>query len=369
MLRVVARLDRNIFEPIVLLPVEGPLVGMLNQAGIQVHIFPALKIITRSVFKSPRFLLWLAGFIPSAVQLACLMRRLRIDIVHTNTGVICSSAIAAWLARAPHICHIREWFQEFSFLWKPYSFYILHFSDRVICVSGAIAAQFVPSSKIEVVHDGFDSSEFNPLSEEEKSRSRLNFGFHPAEWIVGTVGRVKFVRKGQEVLLEALGILKNQGVEMRCLIAGGSPPGAEEQLPLMKALAVKLGLDRQVVFCGELLDTRPAYASINVFVLPSAQPEPFGGVVMEAMGHGLPVIGTAIGGTTEQIEDQVTGFWVEPRNPLDLSGKLLALYKDRELCSRMGKAGRQRLMEHFSLEKTVPRLQEIYMDVRKQAGR
>ena len=84
---------------------------------------------------------------------------------------------------------------------------------------------------------------------------------------------------------------------------------------------------------------------MDLFVLPSAQPEPFGGVVMEAMGMGLPVIATQIGGSLEQVADGVTGYLVPPSDPLALADRLEPLLRNADLRAAMGNAGRLRPVE------------------------
>jgi glycosyltransferase involved in cell wall biosynthesis len=222
--RLVARLDRSRFTPMVLLPEDGPLRQMLEKSGCKVFIQPSLRIITRSVIKSPKIIAFLAGFVFSALKTVSLIRREKIDLVHTNTGVIVSSALAARFAGVPHIWHIRDWFQEFGPLWKPYSRYILALSSRVLCVSKPIAGQFPASPKISVLNNGFDLAEFPPVSENERIAARKRFGFTPEDLVVGTVGRIKFIRKGQEFLLRAVALLKERNVRIKCLLAGGVPP-------------------------------------------------------------------------------------------------------------------------------------------------
>ena len=102
---------------------------------------------------------------------------------------------------------------------------------------------------------------------------------------------------------------------------------------------------------------------MDVFVLPSAQPEPFGGVVLEAMALQLPVVATAIGGTPEQVVSGVTGFLVPPADPDALAKKLQALCKDPALCSQMGRAGRARIGAHLSLNQTAQGVASIYRQV------
>lgn len=363
LLRLCRRLKGSEFLPKVLLPEEGALGEMLRREGVEVLIFPRLRIITRSVLKSWRFFPWLLGFLPSVWRMVRLLKEHQISLVHTNTGVICSSALAARWAGVPHLWHIRDWFQEFGPLWMPYSRYILRMSDRVVCVSQAIARQFPPSDKVMVLNNGFDLAEFPPITQQERQSSREKWSLPQDALVVGVVGRIKFVRKGQEVLIEAMAKLAPKSVPVFAILAGGNPPGAEDQLGKMQALAQSLGVQDRVVFTGELTDPRPAYAAMDIFVLPSAQPEPFGGVVMEAMAYELPIIGTAIGGTTDQVEESQTGFLVPPQDSSALAEKLEMLLGSDDLRRTLGQAGRTRVQARFSMDSFFQSLTDLYTNL------
>lgn len=360
LLRLAQRLDRSRFTPIVLLPEKGPLQNLLADSGIEVLIFPRLRVITRSVLRSPSLLPWLLGFVPSAQALARLAREKNIALIHTNTGVICNSALAARFAGIPHIWHIRDWFQEFGPLWKPYSRYILALSKKVLCVSRAIAGQFPPSPKIKVLNNGIDLSEFPPITPQERLEARNAFGFSESDLVAGTVGRLKFFRKGQEFLIQAAAQLQAQGKPLKLILAGGPAPGAEDHFERMRQLAGQLGLADRVVFTGEIANPRPAYAAMDLFALPSAQSEPFGGVVMEAMSLGLPIIGTNIGGTPDQIADGETGILVPPADPDRLASAIEKLLADSQLRLSMGRGGRSRVQKEFPISAMVERLEKIY---------
>lgn len=358
LLRLVCRLKEHGLEPAVLLPCEGPLADLLRNTAIKVLIDPSLRVITRPVLASWRLVPWLTGFLPSAFGLARLIKHEKIDIVHTNTGVIVSSGLAARIARCPHVWHIRDWFQEFGPLWKPYSRYILSHAARIFCVSKAIAEQFPDSEKIEVLNNGFDLGEFPEISAEERAAARAQWGIAADEFVVGSVGRIKFKRKGQEFLLRAAGILRDRGINICCLVAGGPPPGAERQLEEMRKLSEELGV--RAVFTGELANAREAYASMDVLALPSAQPEPFGGVVMEAMALGLPVVGTKIGGTVDQIADNETGFLVPPGDPSAMAAGIERLALNEEQRKLMGTAGRRRVADKFGIRAMSQRIISAY---------
>lgn len=356
--RLCGRLNREKFEPLVLLPENGPLTSLLRAAGAEVAVFPQLRVITRSVLGSLRLLPWMLGFLPSAFRLARLLRKWEIRLVHTNTGVICSSALAARLAGLPHVWHIRDWFQEFGPLWIPYARYILALSSRVICVSRPIAEQFPHSPKIAVVNNGFDLAEFPEISPSERADARAKWGIAEGEFVAATVGRIKFVRKGQEFLLQAAAELSSRGQEVTCLLAGGAAPGAESHVDRMRQFATSVAVKALLV--GELRNPRPAYAAADVLVLPSAQPEPFGGVVMEAMALGLPVVGTALGGTCEQVVDGTTGFLVPPSDPQALAESIARLAADPQLRRRMGTEARERVRTRFSLSSMVQQVESLY---------
>jgi glycosyltransferase involved in cell wall biosynthesis len=360
LLRLAQRLDHSRFTPLVLLPERGPLQNLLADSGIEVLIFPRLRVITRPILRSPSLLPWLLGFTPSAQALARIARERNIDLIHTNTGVICNSALAARFAGIPHIWHIRDWFQEFGPLWKPYSRYILALSKKVLCVSRAIAGQFPPSPKIEVLNNGIDLSEFPPITTDERHASRHAHGFTSDDLVVGTVGRIKFHRKGQETLLQTAAQLQAEGKKIKVLLTGGPAPGAEDHFHRMHRLAADLGIAENVVFTGELANTRPSYAAMDIFVLPSAQPEPFGGVVMEAMSLGLPVIGTNIGGTPDQIAEGETGFLIPPSDPKALAQALARLIENPRLRESMGRASRTRIETRFPISETIRNIETHY---------
>jgi glycosyltransferase involved in cell wall biosynthesis len=128
----------------------------------------------------------------------------------------------------------------------------------------------------------------------------------------------------------------------------------------MRAIARDAGLDQEVIFTGELADPRPAYAAMDIAVLPSAQPEPFGGVVMEAMCMSMPVVATNVGGSIEQVADGETGFLVPPADPAALADKLERLVRDAALRQRFGEAGRKRIVERFTLRGMVDKIVRVY---------
>ncbi len=359
LLRLLRVLDRNRFEPLVVVPENGPLVSKLRELEVEIFVLTNLTIITRDVFHSWRLIPFFLNVPRSVLALWRLIKRRRINVVHTNTGVVIAAALAARLAGVPHIWHIRDSFQEFSATWRIYSAFIQGISDRVIAVSDAVARQFQGSTKVEVIHNGLPPDEFafdRPLLRHE---FRAAWKILPERIVVSCIGRIKLIRKGQENLIAALDLLKARGMEVTCMIVGSTSPGNESHLTQLKAQVKNAALDN-VVFTGELADPQSVYAASDLVVLPSALPEPFGGVVLEAMANGLPVIATNIGGSPEQVTDGVTGFLVPPADPRALADKLAVLIENAQLRARMGMAAKERIASTFPLSETKERLEAIY---------
>jgi glycosyltransferase involved in cell wall biosynthesis len=360
LLRLASRLPARGIEPVVILPEFGPLSDALRSAGVAVHVQSGLSVITREIYKSaPSVARFLGGIPRSAFQIARVARATRADLIHTNTGVIVSPALASQICGIPHLWHIRDSFQEFGRLWSIYERYIRRLSSRVVCVSSAVAAQFCHDPSVIVVNNGFPLEEFAVDRAQLRREFRLLHGFGDDEVVIGVVGRIKFLRKGQEFAVEAIKRLSDAGIRCRLAIVGGTALGNEDHEGRLRELVDRIGLEG-VVFTGELQDTRPAYAGIDVLVLPSAQPEPFGGVVIEGMAMGLPVVATSLGGSVDQVEHDVTGFLVPPADPAALAAALKPLVTDAHLRASMGAAGLQRMMTHFDIDQMIQRLLQVY---------
>jgi len=358
LLRWIKSMDRTRFEPLVVLPEEGPLKKLIEAEKVQVILHSRLSICTRPVFYSWRIILFLLNYPVSVFFLWRLIRQRRIDLVYTNTGVIVSPALAARLAGVPHIWHIREWFQEFEQIWRAFSWYIRTFSRKIIAISNAVAGQFEPRDKVVVVFDAFSMEACPTLSGDLRHEFRARHALGE-DFVVGCVGRIKFVRKGQEVLVKATAMLKQRDRLVKALIVGAPFPANEEHLTRLKKMVKELGVENQFVFTGELADPRPAYMAMDVLAMTSIQPEPFGGVTNEAMSLGLPVIATNIGGSLDQVVDGLTGLLVAPGDPAALADAIEKLMSHPELRRQMGAAAVERVRNYFSPEGMVGKIEQV----------
>jgi len=368
MLRVLRELFAAGERPIVVLPERGPLEEKLAAIPIERVFDSSLSVITRRAVSPLRLPLLVLRLPVSVLRLRRLIRRRSVRLVHTNSGVIFSPALAARLAGVPHIWHVRESFREFGALWKPYSKYVTRFSHRVVAISRAVAEQFPEATNVVVIYDGIRIPWSGSEADEARGHFRELYGLASTDLVVGCVGRIKFGRKGQEHLVRAASILERRGVRAKYLMVGTTSPGSEEHLPRLHRLIASEGVGDNFVFTGDLADPWPAYAAMDVLVLPSAQQEPFGLVVTEAMASARPVVATSPGGAAEQVVDGETGYLVPLGDELALVDRLATLLSDAALRQAMGLRGLARVREQFSLGTTVACLQTLYREAAGEAA-
>ena len=103
--------------------------------------------------------------------------------------------------------------------------------------------------------------------------------------------------------------------------------------------------------------------SIDIAVVPSTEPEPFGMVAIEAMLAKKPVIAANHGGLTEIVISGETGLLFEPQNPNELANALESLLNNSEKREKYGLAGYKRAVEHFSLQSHVNKFEAIFEDI------
>jgi glycosyltransferase involved in cell wall biosynthesis len=154
--------------------------------------------------------------------------------------------------------------------------------------------------------------------------------------------------KGTKVLLEALDLIRNAVPGVRFAFAGRGEIG----LPVRDDV-YRLGeLPHPVVLS--------LYGAADVVVSPSVWPEPLSRVIIEAMHFGRPVVATDVGGSSEAVENDVTGLLVPANDAGALGGAIVALLRDRSRRERMGQAARTRLAAVFGEDKVVSALLDAY---------
>lgn len=360
LLHLVSHLDQERFAPIVVLPEAGPLIPALEAAGAEVHIQP-LCVLHRTAdpFYWMRFLLRIPQ---SARALRNLIRTRDVRLIHSNTSHVLDGSFAAYLTRAPHVWHIREIHTGLSRVGRWLSCWMRASSQAIFAVSRASQAAFFPGRvddpKLHIIYDGIDVTRFHP--ERQGAAIRAEFGLAADTPLAGVVGRIAHW-KGHRAFLDAAAWVYRRCPEARFLVVGDAV--TEGDLALKQALQSqvhRLGLEEAVIFTGVREDVPEIMAALDVHVLPSEMPEPWGLVVLEAMASGLPVIATRQGGPLEMVVDGVTGHLVPPNDAEAMGQAMLALFENPEQARAMGQAGRARCESMFTLERAARDMMAVY---------
>ena len=164
-------------------------------------------------------------------------------------------------------------------------------------------------------------------------------------------------RKGVPVFIEAIDGLP-PGLNIHVLMAGTIMDS-----PLHRALVAKNSYAENIHLYGFLERMPWILKGVDVSVLPSLKREGLSRAMLEAMIAGVVPIVTNSGGSPELIEKDVSGFIVEPGDPVVIREKILELYNDREKHARMSAAAKQRVLTEFTIEKTARETFAVYRDV------
>ena len=305
------------------------------------------------------------------VQLVRLMRRESYDVVHTyNATPGLLGRLAARVAGVPIILHHQAGWTvgEDSPLLERVLFTSLEYlgalaGTRSICVSRAEALEgrrlhTAPSSRLVTICNGIDPRPFLSLdgrAARESSLSRL--GIAGDALVIGSSSRLA-PDKDIESLVRSLGHLSQLLADTPTvlLIAGQGPERAR-----LEALASSLGVADRVRFLGFQSDIRGFLSALDVFVIPTLR-EGLSISLLEAMAAAKPIVASAIPHNREVIEDGVTGLVVPTSNPLAIARAIAGFATNPELARVCAQAARQRVLDQYTLERTLEETWALYRD-------
>ena len=365
LLDLLRHLDRKEYDPIVCFPSDGKLAWELGRMGIETKMisYPAaISALSRENWNQslPQFLLAPWYLLPTLVKMTTFVRRKDIDLIVTN-GIKCHliGSMIASVTRSKLIWHVRD-LMEAGWLRLILCSMGRFFPNRIITNSDAVGRFFVNGGRSETVYNGVDLAQFN--SERDGKRARSEFHVRKHAKLIGAIGHFAPL-KGYEELLGAVREVVGAGFNVTLVLVGECIyPHSKSYKEKLLSLVDSTGLKERVIFTGFREDIPELLASFDLFVLPSRS-EGFGRVNLEAMAMGKPVISTSVGGIPEVVLDGVTGILVPPGDSHALSRAIMRLLDDPHLRESMGREGRKRVEERFTLQGHVQRIQELYRDV------
>jgi len=310
----------------------------------------------------------LLKLIPAARRIKEIIASENIDLVHTNNSVTAVGAFAAWLAKKPHVWHVRESFgvdRQFEpILGDKISYWLIKkLSHEIICNS-AYTSELFEEFQIHhlIIPNGLDLYEFSkkPVKGNElRSKYRIDKG----ALVIGMVGNLGTELKRHDIFLALAGELAITFPNLKFIVFGKSKNlDQTAYTKRLRSLAQELNLENKVIWAG--FEDQPAAImnSMDIMVHP-ALTEGSGRVVMEAMAAGIPVVAMRSGGVKELIHDGETGFLLEPGNIDKMATKIKMLLECEDLRKKIGDNARKYANEHFSDQATMDAIVKVYQNI------
>ena len=354
---VLPRLDPNRFDvSLVCLREPGPLAGALERAGIAVDCIPFAR-----------------RWDPVALgRLAGLMRRRRIDVVHSH--MYRSNVPAAVAARIAGVAHV--WAQVHNVnTWetarqRAVDRFLCRWREGIIAVSENVRRDVIDQlrvspEKVRLLYNGVDLQRFG--SGEGREAIRMELGADPEDVVFLMAGRmVEQKRPGDFLELARYFLAKERepgdGKATRFWFLGDGP-----KLEDLRRAAESLPMSESLRFLGRRDDVERVMAGADVFVMCSVK-EGFSNALLEAMASGLAIIATGVGGNAEALGEGEAGLIVPPLDPSALRRAAGRIVPDSALRRTLSEKAKHRV-KAFSLETMVRSVEDLYEESAGDRGR
>ena len=336
LLYLLENMDRRRYSPEVVVwsyEKDVPHVSRLRDLGVPLH--PISATLSR---------------ITKLMALRQIIRRIRPALIHSYSSY---TNLAAWSAalgtKTQAIGAVRSGLLEAQketgpLLAKLNGRWPRHqiFNNRAAAKLAMDSHRYFTPKHLFMVRNGIDLKRFPSVQPSSRKRAH----------VVG-VGTLLPVKRWDR-LLRAADILRQQGHDFLLRIVGDGPLRA-----FLLQEVNKLGLTACVEFPG-YRDDIPAILADATFVVHTSDSEGCPNVIMEAMACGRAVVATDVGDTPDLIENKKTGFVVPRENEAMLVRRMATLIADRELCCLMGRAGRIKAEQEFSLDRLIAETFTLY---------
>lgn len=301
-----------------------------------------------------------ASIAKSGRTLARVIEERQIDLVHTTMyPAALYVGVASRLTGRPQIWH-EHGIKRIHPVNRPIYRWVGRTCTRVIGPSDAVGAPIIATGvdpeKVQTIYNGIDLRAFD-LGALDRPAMRRSLSLDESTYGIGLFGQM-LPHKGHVTLIEAARAIRERFPSARFFLVG-----ALENPPYEASLRSRLdeaGLTPAFTFTGWRKDVASVMAAMDVVVVPTLTPEPAALTLMEAMALERPLVASRTGGTAELVLDGRTGLLFAPGDAAALAAHVGTILADCRLAERLGRAGRQRMQERFSLDRHVAEIAELY---------
>ena len=337
---------------------DGKFMDKLKEMNVKILILPYYRWIERKniyvrwILYKLRWNIWgNKRNKKSAHIIAQYVYKNNIDIIHSNSSVIDIGIRVKKIVPIKHIMHLRE-FGDLDFNMTPFISYNSLFkkmnegTDKFICISKAIYKHYklLQKEKKVIVYNGVSKS--NLILKEKKYENIIHI------IIAARISK----EKGQDIAIKAIQILIKRKIKnIRLYLAGAG------------IIQIPRGCEKYIKHLGFVDNISEIRSDMDIEIVCS-KAEAFGRVTIEAMLGGLVVVGSNSGGTSELIQDRITGLLFENGNPIDLANKIEYLINNRKDMYNIAKSGQQYAISKFYIERCADEIDKIYNELISISG-
>lgn len=354
---LVTSMPQSRYRYLVALPQHGPLVFRLNCRGAQVELvsMESWRWWVKTPERALKFWLTIPLQMISLARWVKYLRARKPDIVHFNINRLIEPVIAARLLKIPSVMHFRDIPSIISYrfaLGMGVFYRLMNMTDCWIANSSATKKDIRTFAKrpIVTVPNGVDLTLFDRMVEAQKSDIKSD-GRHFVVMVAGLVPS-----KNHEAYLKLAERIHKRRDDIHFLIAGDGSPSYKAKL---RQRVQDLGIGEHVKFLG-FVENIPELLSSMALLIHTMVGESFGRVFIEAMAARLPVVAFKSGGAEDIVVEGQTGLLVPPGDLDAMEGAVRRLLDNPALRKQMGKAGRRRVENHFTIDQHCRAVSSVY---------
>jgi glycosyltransferase involved in cell wall biosynthesis len=344
-----SKLNKQKFETIVVYSKGGRLIKEFEDIGIRVELFD-----TKSKLN-----------LCEVLYLYRLIKIHKIDIVQTHgLRVDFFGFLASKLAGVPHIItrhvalshHLIGKFRKR--LYMGFDNRALKAAAKIITVSkivedDLVLHQGINRDKIVTIYNGVDLGKFSKVPPQITIKMREEFGIDSGKQVIGMIAQLTNW-KGIHYFVRAMPLILERCPNAVFLLVGDG-----EERKSLETMVQTLGISSYVRFAGFRREIPEIISIMNISVLSSLR-EGLPNVLLESMAMCKPVVATDVGGVSELVINNKTGFLVQPRDSATLADAVVRLLLDEKKVREFGQAGRKYVEQKFSLPRMVEQYENLY---------
>lgn len=367
-------LNKDKYEPHVIFCQDNVLIPEFKKVTPYVYVNDFGPSVSAPCISLEDRIKWLPRFLLDVIfkqfKLRNIITDIRPDLVHLNNGYAAMHEwmLAGWFHGFKVIAHDRGTGFPCSLRTRLF----VRLLDAIINVSDSFKNNVI-SQKLKVklvrrVYNGLDSGMIErSVDHDVVNKLKEEFKITVAQPVVGITGNIDRW-KGQAVVLKAIKKVKQVYPDIKCLIVGKVPRQAEDYKKELDEYVADKCLQGNVIFTGFRKDIPNLLMMLDIMLHASIEPEPFGRVVLEGMAAGKPIIATNSGGTVEQIVNGETGILVPMNDPDEMANAIIYFISNPDAAGAMGKNGKKRLTELFSIKRMVQETEQVYAEIFSSQG-